>query len=224
MFVNEILFFIHILLVIGLVLGAKRLGKNGLISLIVLQAVFANLFVVKQMSLFGFSVTCSDVFAIGGILGLNLLQEDHGRAEANTAVKASFLGLLFFMIMSKIHLWYVPLAADTTHEAFVNILSSTTRISCASIAVYYIVQKIDLRLFAFLQTLFGKRYLPLRIGISLVLTQFLDTVLFSFFGLYGLVVSLFDVIAVSFFVKCIIISCSSFLVAFAKKMEKHVPI
>jgi uncharacterized integral membrane protein (TIGR00697 family) len=220
MFGNEILFFIHIFLVIGLVLGSLRMGKNALISMIVLQAVFANLFVVKQISLFGFSVTCSDVFSIGGILGLNLLQEYHGRSEANTALKASFFGLLFFMVMSKVHLLYTPLAADTTQEAFIQILSHTIRISCASIGVYFVVQKLDLRLFQFLQSLFGKSYLPLRIGISLVLTQFLDTILFSFFGLYGLVVSLFDVIAVSFLLKCMIISCSSFFVAFVKKVEK----
>jgi uncharacterized integral membrane protein (TIGR00697 family) len=225
MFINEILFFIHIALVIGFILISSRLNKNALISLIVLQAVFANLFVVKQMSLFGFSVTCSDVFAIGGILGLNLLQEYHGRQEANTAIKASFLGLLFFMAMSKVHLWYTPLSVDTTQEAFAQILSNTTRISCASIGVYFVVQKLDLRLFGFLHSLFGGRYLPLRIGISLVISQFLDTVLFSFFGLYGLIVSLFDVIVVSFFVKCIIISCSSFLVAFMKKNgRKNVPV
>ncbi len=224
MFGNEILFFIHILLVIGLVLTASRFGKNGLISLIVLQAVFANFFVIKQMSLFGFSVTCSDVFAIGGVLGLNLLQEYHGRGEANSAIKASFLGLLFFMAMSKMHLWYAPLNGDTTQEAFVQILSHTTRISCASIGVYFVVQKLDIRLFGLLKTLFGGRYLPLRIGTCLVITQLLDTILFSFFGLYGLVISIFDVILVSFFVKCIIISCSSFLVAIMKRNMKHVPI
>lgn len=224
MFANEILFFIHIFLVLGLVLGAIRMGKNVLISLIVLQAVFANLFVVKQISLFGFSVTCSDVFSIGGILGLNLLQEYYGRQEANTALKASFLGLLFFMLMSKVHLLYAPLAADVTQEAFCQILSHTVRISCASMGVYFIVQKLDLRLFGFLQSLFGRTYLPFRVGVSLVLTQFLDTVLFSFFGLYGIVVSLFDVIAVSFLIKCIIISCSSFVVAFVKRMEKHVSV
>jgi uncharacterized integral membrane protein (TIGR00697 family) len=224
MLTNEILFFIHIFLVIGLVLISSQWGKNALISLIVLQAVFANLFVVKQMSLFGFSVTCSDVFAIGGILGLNLLQEYHGRAEANTAVKASFIGILFFMIMSKVHLWYIPLSVDTTQDAFAQILSHTMRISCASVGVYFIVQKLDLRLFGFLQSLFGGKHLPFRIGVSLVVTQLLDTVLFSFSGLYGLVESIFDVIVVSFFVKCIIISCSSFLVAFMKKVGKHVPV
>ena len=221
---NEILFFIHIFLTVSLVILSARLGKYALVSLIVLQAVFANLFVVKQMSLFGFSVTCSDVFAIGGILGLNLLQEQYGRLEANTAIKASFLGLVFFMVMSQVHLLYVPLAEDVTQDAFVQIFSHTTRISCASVFVFFVVQKMDVYLFGFLQNLFQRKYLPFRIGVSLVLTQSLDTFAFSFIGLYGLVVSIWDVIIVSFLIKCVIISCSSFLIAFAKRWLKNVPV
>lgn len=221
---NETIFFTHIILVIGLVLIASRWGKHALIALIVLQAVFANLFVLKQISLFGFSVTCSDVFAIGGILGLNLLQELYGRFEANKAVKASFLGLVFFMAMSKMHLWYTPLDLDTTQIAFEQIFSSTTRISCASIGTYFLVQKLDLWLFGGLKSLLKGKYLPLRMGISLGVTQLLDTVLFSFLGLYGLVASVVDVILLSFFIKCLIIFSSSFLVAFSKRFIKHVPV
>ncbi len=217
---NEILFFIHIFVCVGLVLYASKKTKNGLIALIILQAVFANLFVVKQISLFGFSVTCSDVFAIGGILGLNLFQEKYGKDEAKSVVKGSFLALVFFMVMSKIHLMYSPLSSDTTHVAFEQILSHTVRISLASICVYWIVQKIDIQLFAFLKTLF--RSLPLRVGISLVLTQFLDTFLFSLIGLYGIVDSLFDVILISFLVKCIIIFCCTLFTQFARR--KDVPI
>jgi queuosine precursor transporter len=186
---------------------------------VVLQDVFANLFVVKQISLFGFSVTCSDVFAIGGILGLNLFQEQYGRQEANQVVKASFLGLVFFMLMSKIHLFYHPLPSDQTHDAFAIVLSQTSRITLASIGVYWIVQKLDVQLFAFLKTIFTS--LPIRVGISLILTQFLDTVLFSFLGLYGIVESMFDVIFLSFLIKCIIIFCC---MLFTKLMRKNVPV
>lgn len=221
---NETIFFAHILLVIGLVLIGSKWGKHALIALVVLQAVLANLFVVKQMSLFGFSVTCSDVFAVGGILGLNLLQEHYGRTEANLAVKASFLGLVFFMIMSLMHLWYTPLSTDITQDAFEKILSSNLRITCASIGVYYLVQKLDVRLFDWLKNLFQGKRLPLRIAVSLLLTQLLDTILFSFLGLYGLIDSILDVILVSFFVKCLIIFSSSFLIAFTKRFVKHVPI
>lgn len=217
---NEIVFFTHIFVCVGLVIWAARAGKKALIALIVLQAVFANLFVVKQMSLFGFSVTCSDVFAIGGILGLNLLQERYGRDEANAVVKASFLGLVFFMIMSQFHLWYTALPTDTTQDAFANILSHSTRITLASIGVYWIVQKIDVRLFGFLKTVFTS--LPTRVGLSLIVTQFLDTVLFSFAGLYGIVDSLFDVIFLSFLVKCIIIFCCTLFTTVVKRKDVQV--
>ena len=171
MFSNEVLFFIHVFAVVGLVLFARCKGKSALLSLVVLQAVFANLFVIKQISLFGLQVTCSDVFAVGGILALNLLQEEYGKKEANKALYASFLGLLFYMGMSQFHLSYQPLIGDQTQDAFSTIFSNTLRISLASISVYFIVQKIDLQLFAILQKILGEKRLPLRIGLSLTFSQ-----------------------------------------------------
>ena len=221
---NELIFLSHIFVVVGFVLGALRLGNEALAALIALQAVLANLFVVGQMSLFGFSVTCSDVFAIGAILGLNLLQEYYGKDAANKAVRISFFCLVFFTIMSQIHLFYTPLPEERTYSAFYTILSSTPRIAFASMGVFYIVQKLDIRLFGWLKSLFRGNCLPLRVFISLVLTQLLDTPLFSFFGLYGLVVSLFDIIAVSFFIKCLIIGCSAPISIFSKRFVKDVQV
>lgn len=220
---NEAIFIIHVVIVLSWTLLAARWGKNILVAMVALQAVLANLFVVKQISLFGCSITCSDVFAIGGILGLNLLQEYYGKAEAALAVKASFWSLCFFTVMSKIHLLYIPLAADTTHSAFVEILGSTGRISCASILVYFLVQKWDVRFFGKLQSWMPRRFL-LRLGISITVTQLLDTVLFSFLGLYGLVESMWDVVLMSFFAKCIVISCSGFFIALTKKWRPDVSV
>lgn len=221
---NEFLFLSHIFLVIGFVLGALRLGAHALSALIVLQAILANLFVVKQIDLLGFSVTCSDVFAVGGILGLNLLQEYFGKEAALRAIKISFLGMIFFILMAQMHLWYFPSAQDTTHGAFALILGSTPRIVIASVAVYFFVQKLDVVLFSSLKKLWPQGKLSLRIGISLVLTQCIDTVLFSFLGLYGLVASLFDVIVMSFTIKCLIIACSASLISFSKRWIHDVSI
>lgn len=210
---NELLFFSHILLVVAFALIALRLGKTALIAFIALQGILANLFVVKQMSLFGFSVTCSDVFAIGGILSLNLLQEYFGKDSAKMAVRISLASLLFFAVMSQFNLFYAPTPFDSTHNAFLTIFSSTPRIVVASIATFYIVQQWDIRFFSFLKGRF-----PLRVAISLVFSQFIDTVLFSFLGLYGLVESIFDIILISFLVKCVIIATSSPFVMFSKKV------
>lgn len=216
---NEILFLFHILAVVAFTLAALRQGLGALIALIALEGVLANLFVVKQISLFGFSVTCSDVFAIGAILSLNLLQEYFGKEEAKRAVRVSLLTLLFFALVSQIHLLYLPTPLDTAHGAFQTILSQAPRIISASIATFYLVQQIDVRLFGLLKGKF-----PVRIAISLLCSQLLDTVLFSFLGLYGLVESLFDIILVSFLIKCLIIAASSPFVIFSKRVVKNVPI
>ncbi|MBX7067551.1 MAG: queuosine precursor transporter [Parachlamydiales bacterium] len=212
---NEFLFLAHIWIVIGFALGALRFGSGALTAFIALQGVLANLFVVKQIHLFGFSVTCSDVFAIGGILSLNLLQEYFGKDAAKRAVKISLGALLFFAAMSQIHLLYAPTALDTTHDSFLNIFSSSMRIVAASLATFFIVQQFDVRFFSFLK---GK--LPIRIAISLFTSQLLDTILFSVLGLYGLVESLFDIIFMSFMIKCLIILASSPFTAFSKRFVK----
>ena len=135
---NESIFLLHVLVVLGFVLASLRLGKGALIALISLQGVLANLFVVKQMFFLGFSVTCSDVFAIGGILSLNLLQEYYGKEAAKQAVNISLLTLLFFAFMSQIHLLYAPTVSDTTHGAFQTIFSQSVRIVFSSIGTFYL--------------------------------------------------------------------------------------
>lgn len=213
---NESLFFLHIFVVTGFSLLALRLGKHALISFIVIQGILANLFVVKQMPLFGLAVTCSDVFAIGGILSLNLLQEYFGRESCRNAIQISLLGLIFFVLMSQIHLAYQPTLLDGMQGAFQTIFSTTPRITIASIATFYLVQQIDVRLFPFLKGNF-----PTRVFFSLLFSQAIDTVLFSFLGLYGLVESLLDIIIVSFLIKSIIIAASSPFVGFAKKWVRN---
>jgi uncharacterized integral membrane protein (TIGR00697 family) len=222
--VNELIFFTHVLLVTLFVLLSVRLGKSGLTVAIVLQVILANLFVVKQTNLFGLSVTCSDVFAVGGILGLNLLQEYFGKESANQVVKISFVYMIFFLAMAQMHLWYVPALEDTAHGSFSQILSATPRIVIASLITYFLVQKLDIALFSRLKTLFNGGNLPVRVLISLLLTQFVDTVLFSFLGLFGLVAHIFDVIVMSFCIKSLVIITSAPLISFSRKWTSNVSV
>jgi hypothetical protein len=213
---NELIFFSHILLVVGFLLLSLRMGERALVGFVALQGVLANLFVLKQIDLFGFEVTCTDVFAIGGILSLNLLQEYFGKRSAKQAIHLSLLALIFFSLCSQIHLLYLPTSHDATQNAFATLFSTSPRIVFASIATFYLVQQFDVRFFPLLK---GK--LSLRIAASLFVSQLLDTILFSLLGLYGLVASLFDIILVSFLIKCIIIAVSSPFVSFSKRFVKH---
>jgi len=212
---NEILFFAHILFILLFLAIAVRLGQGALTVYIGLSAVLANLFVVKQMTLFGFQVTCSDVFAVGGILGLNLLQDLYGKEAARRSIRASLFAMILFVAMSQMHLFYTPSVFDQTQSAYVAILGQTPRIVVASLIVYYVVQRIDVLFFAFLKRFIQN--LGTRLLLSLLVNQALDTILFSFLGLYGLVASLFDIIIVSYIVKCTIIAASSYIAGLLKR-------
>lgn len=217
---NEFLFALQVFAALLFVFASLWLGRQALIAMAAIQSILANLFVVKQMEFFHLTVTCSDVFAVGGILTLNLLQEYFGREAASQAVKVSFWGLLFFVAMSQIHLLYAPSAHDATQGAFEAIFASTPRIVLASVAVFYIVQKIDIRFFGWLQRAFPRGKLPFRMAVSLVLSQFLDTVMFSFAGLYGWVASIGDVVLATLVVKYCVVACSSPLVAFSRRFVR----
>ncbi len=218
---NEILFLVHVIAVVGFGLASLKMGKTALTAWVALQAVLANLFVIKQICFFHFHVTCSDVFAIGSVFGLNLLREYYGKEAAKKALWACFSAMVFFVAMAQLHLLYKPSPYDTAHQAFEMILSSSPRLLFASLAVFFIVQQIDLRLFGYLKEKFFRVPLSIRNAFSLATTQFLDTFLFSIFGLWGLVASLSDIILVSFLIKLLVIALMSPLIHFSKRFVPH---
>lgn len=213
---NELIFFVQTLLIIGFALGAFRFGKEALVAWISIQALIANLFVLKQVTLFGLDVTASDAFMIGSLLGLNFLQEYFSQEEAAKATKICFFFMLFFILVSQLHLLYQPISADVAQSAFLTLLSPSPRLMIASIAVFFIVQQVDIRFFAFLKKTFTRTNFAVRAAIALVFSQFLDTVLFSLAGLYGIVESLFDIMLMSFIIKLIVIFCFTTCVRWAK--------
>ncbi len=213
---NEILFFIQALLIIGFALGALKLGKSALTAWVAIQALIANLFVLKQITLLGFHVTASDAFAIGSLLGLNFLQEYFGREEAQKATWICFFFMLFFTLVSQVHLLYQPSVYDTSQSAFLALFSPTPRLFMASMGVFFIVQRLDIRFFTFLKRRFPQATFTFRAALALVVSQFIDTFLFSFLGLYGLVASVIDIIILSFVVKLSVIFCFTFFIRWAK--------
>jgi len=215
---NELLFFLHVFILIIFLLVSVKIGKEALVVFVCLQTILANLFVTKQIELFSFTVTCSDVYVVSAIFGLNLLQEYFGKKEAQKTIYYSLMFLLLFMVVAKIHVLYMPSIVDTTQNSFYKIFESTPRIIIASIAVFFVVQWFDMFLYSALKKRYNKNTLLIRMLTSSVLSQFIDTVLFSFLGLYLIVDKIFDVILVSFSVKLITIISCSFFIGFTNKL------
>jgi len=218
---NELIFIFHALVIAGCAVGALKLGKEALVAFIALLGILSNLLITKQIILFGLDVVATDAFAVGAMLGLQLLQEYYGREITRRAIGTSFFLLIFYAVMSWIHLSYGPSLSDTVQPHFVAILRHMPRIALASLTSYLVSQILDYRLYGFLKSILAGRYLLIRSYISLTIVQLFDTVFFSFLGLYGIINNVGNVIIVSFAIKMVVILIATPFVALSKKLIRN---
>lgn len=216
---NTYLFFTHLVLLLSFLLFALYLGKEALMLFVSSCTLFANFFVTKEVLLFGFEITASDVYTIGALLAFNTIQEYFGKNMAEKTLWISFFLLFFAAACSFLHLAYEPTPHDQMHAHFVALLQPAPRLAAASLATFFITQYLDIHLFSFFK---NKLPLPffIRAGFSCACVMVVDTLLFSFLGLYNLVHSLFDVILISLFIKLFITALFSPFLTFSQLFVK----
>lgn len=219
--INEILFFAQVTFISFATICFGKLGKEALISYISLLFVLANIFVVKQITLFSWYATSADAFIIGISFGINILQEYWGKEIARKTIWISFACSAFYMITAQAIVYYTPIPEDTTQIHFESLLSNTFRIVIASFISYIVTQFSDTFVYAYLKQKTRAGYFVLRNYISICLSQLLDTILFSFLGLYGIVENLTDIIIVSYIIKlCAILLITPWLACVKKALSK----
>ncbi len=208
---NELIFIGYIVIVSVASLIAARFGKEALTALISVEALLLNIFVLKQISLFGLTATAADALAVGSSLALNLLQEQYDKQTAQKAIWISFFCALFYTIILLLHIAYTPAATDSASDLFRALLLPTPRIILASLSVYVLVQNIDAFLYGYLKKNYSHISFVIRNYTSLLVSQLIDTVLFTFLGLWGInegfsdLRTLVDIMIVSYTLKVIII-------------------
>lgn len=205
---NSLLFLSSLPLMIGFAWFFWRLGQSALTAWIAILSLLANLFVLKQINLFGLNATASDIFVVGNLLALNLMQERFGYQAAQQAIWTSFGCLLFFVIMSQIHLHYLPSHYDQSQAAYGFLFTHSPRILVASLATFLLIEQCNSRLYRLLRLRCSHLSLTLVSIITLCICQLLDTILFAFLGLYGMVSAITEIILISYTIKLIIIAAS----------------
>jgi queuosine precursor transporter len=221
---NSIVLCLHITTICGLTLLALRCGIEIMIAWLCLLAIAMNLFVLKQITLFGLNVTPSDALTVGYLLGLNLIQEFFGRTVARKCVWVTLFISCGFVLLSQIHLLYIPNQFDLKHSHFVSLFYPMPRLFFASLFSFLIVQFFDLAFFGFLRKKTEGKYLVARTTVALLLSQTFDTLLFSYLGLYGLVASVPHIIYLSLAVKGVVIFLSTPFVLLSKKVMRNVQV
>ena len=215
---TEVLFFGHIILIALMAIIALRISNYALVALITILGFLANFFALKQIMLFSWHASASDVVALGIPLSFNLLQEKFGQHEAQKALYASFFGVIVAVILSTLHCLYPAASCPSIQLHYEALLTPMPRIVIASLFTFYVVQYLDITIFAYLRT---REYLPfvIRNYVTLLLGQALDTVLFTFLALYGIVPHITELMLVSYVVKIIAIHCITPFLLLASYVE-----
>jgi hypothetical protein len=190
--INELLLIGSIVFIFGATLLAyKFFGKTGLFCMSAISTILANIEVVILINAFGMEQTLGNVLFASTFLVTDILSECEGKKEANKAVFLGVFSSLFFLLLSQSWLIYVPSESDFVHSAMLDVFSNTPRMIIASLVVYAISQIFDVWLYhkwwQFTEKKFGdkRKYLWLRNNGSTLISQILNTLLFTIFAFWG---------------------------------------
>ncbi len=190
---NELLLIIMLVVTYGMVLAWFVIfGKKGLICFNVIAAIAANIEVLILVNAFGIEMTLGNILFAATFLITDILSELYGKESANRAVNIGILTSVTFIIISQSWLLYSPSENDFVMSGIETVFTNTPRLMLASLIVYVIVQKFDVwayhKWWKFTEKKFGdkKKYLWLRNNASTLVSQLLNSLLFTFAAFYDI--------------------------------------
>lgn len=189
---NEILLIGSLIFIYGMaLLGYKLFGKTGLYCISAAATILANIEVLIMIKAFGAEQTLGNALFAVTFLITDILSECEGKKAADKAVYTSFFASIFFLVLSQSWLHYVPSESDWASPAIRTIFSNTPRMIIASLAVYGISQLFDVWLYHKIWDMTSKKsgnrrsFLWLRNNGSTLVSQLINTFLFTLFAFYG---------------------------------------
>lgn len=193
----EILWPLSVALDFTLVLLLWRIfGKYGLFLALILSVLLANILAPNVTEVFGFQTSLGVILYSATFLATDMLNERYGRAAAQQAVFMGFAANIIMLIMVTLAIQYPPSArpesaefAATMHEATQTLFGLTPKFVLGSMLAYLVSQALDVWVFDRIRRLTSGRYLWLRNNGSTMISQGVDTFLYSlvvWWGIYDL--------------------------------------
>lgn len=190
---NEILLIGSMVVLYGAVLlWYKLFGRAGMYCFTVFATITANIEVLLLVDAFGMEMTLGNILFATTFLVTDILSETEGKQAAQKSVWVGIATSVLFILVSQSWLQYQVSANDFAFPSFRQIFSNTPRMMLASLAVYAIAQVFDVWMYHFWWNLTTKKYgdsrrfLWLRNNGSTLLSQLLNTVLFTGFAFWGI--------------------------------------
>lgn len=183
---NEVLWFAFMFVDLSIALVAFRLwGKVGLYAVIVCSVIVCNIQVLETVKIFRMVATLGNILYASIFFATDVLSEVYGKREARQGVWLGFFGLISVTIAMQFAIRFVPDQSDTIHPHLHAIFSLMPRIAFASFTAYLISQHHDIWAFHFWKRVTAGRHLWLRNNASTMVSQLIDTTVFTFLAFFG---------------------------------------
>lgn len=206
---NEVLLIINLIVVYSAVLLFYKLfGGKGLLCWTVFATIAANIEVLILIRAYGMDQTLGNILFASTFIVTDILSEVQGKKKANEAVNIGIMISAMFIVVSQIWLNYLPSENDQIFPHMQAVFSNTPRVMFAGLLVYAVVQRFDVWLYHKVWQRTTERYgcktrfLWFRNNASTLISQFLNTVLFTLAAFYGVYESsvLLDIIYTSYII------------------------
>lgn len=189
---NEILLILSLLFIYGtVILSFYLFGKAGLYCWTAIATIIANIEVLILIDAFGMEQTLGNILFASTFLVTDILSEVYGKEKAKKATNIGIYVSIVFIILSQSWLLYTPNQNDFIFGSIKEVFSNTPRMMIVSILVYVICQKFDVwiyhKVWAFTDKLANdkKKYLWIRNNLSTLISQVINTILFTFGAFWG---------------------------------------
>jgi uncharacterized integral membrane protein (TIGR00697 family) len=161
-----------------------EIKTNILLAVFIAALVLANVIGSKVTTIFGI-VTSVGIFAYPlTFLITDAVEEVRGKKVSAVFIYAGFVALLVSIVLVWIGIKMPPASFYSHNEAYTTVFGNSLRIIIASMTAFLISQTHDIWAFNFWKKKTHGRYLWLRNNLSTVVSQFIDTTLFTFIAFY----------------------------------------
>ncbi len=189
---NELILILSLVITYGSVLVFyKLLGKTGLFVWSAIATIVANIEVSIMIDAFGANQTLGNILFASTFLVTDILSENYGKKAANMAVKIGIFANVVFMVLSRLWFLYLPADNDYILPSIREVFANTPRFMIVGVGVFAICQVFDVWIYHFIWNkttkIFGdkKGYLFIRNNGSTLISQLINTLLFSFGAFWG---------------------------------------
>lgn len=220
-----------IVLFSGLLIFYRCFGATGIYCWTVFATIAANIEVLMVVDAFGMEQTLGNVMFASTFLATDILSEVEGKKQADRAVTLGIVTSVAFILVSQSWLLYTPAESDWAAGNIRAIFSNTPRVMLSSLLVYAVTQRFDVwayhKWWAFTKKKYGdeRKFLWLRNNGSTLISQLLNTVLFTFAAFYGKYEwkTLLEICSSSYVIYVFTSLTDTPFVYLARRMHKSVP-